>query len=149
LPPFEGCLVTPFYTKVSFWVIFLFNLFVALHYTIYHSKLKKAKEAIQRYSILPGFIDYKDGFIIEIKRVYVSNEEAIKTIYSVEHEYTIEDNIDIVTRLSYHSDEAQAADAVKAYKCQAEFKEYPDCFIIYHDDLDKDSEFWVEGFTID
>lgn len=110
------------------------------------SSLVKAKDAINFFAVLPGFIDYPNDYVILKKRLYLDDINSDKTIFLIEYEKYLYDNIYEKSILNLYNNEQDALGYIKTQEELHGFSQETEEYDIVEYYMDKNSEYWGEGF---
>lgn len=117
---------------------------------VYSSK-QLAQHAIERFSSLPGFSAYPDGFAIAKERCYFStseNKADLVVLYSPYYEeYLPESDCDYYERGSFFEAKADAEAIIQKWKEATDSSRTNGEYATIEYALDKDIGMWSEGFS--
>lgn len=118
-----------------------------------YSTKKKALAAVKRFSNLPGFSSYPDGFIISRKQCYFHSQikkNDLRVVYSPYHEtYLPDEDCDFVTEGVFFESVQDVEAVIQEWKSSPKFTGHEDGFHINEHIIDQDICFWNEGFSRD
>ena len=116
-----------------------------------YSSRQLAQRAIQRFSNLPGFSSYPDGFSIARERCYfqTSNKKTdLSVLYSPYYEeYVSESDCDYCKRGVFFEAKADAEAVIQEWKKAADVAHTNGEYATIDYVLDQDIRMWSEGFT--
>lgn len=110
-----------------------------------YSRLKKARGAIDFFSALVGFCDYKDDFYIRKMKLY-GKENSSNTVHLIEYERFLYDDLYTYDVLGICADEQTANEMIEKARQNSHHDESTEEYDIIEYELDKHSEYWGEGF---
>lgn len=114
---------------------------------IYTAK-RKAEEGILFFSQKTGFCDYKNDFYIQKKKLLGDIQKSVRSVFLIEYEHFLYDDIYHKEFLGIYSNENSANDAVELLKQKHGYDEHMEEYEIIEYDLDAHSTYWSEGFDL-
>ena len=111
-----------------------------------YSSLIKAKNAINFFAELPGFIDYPNDYDIMKKRLYCDNAKNHENVFLIEHEKHLYDDVYEKSLLNLYNNEKDALEYIETQKNKHDFSQESEKYEIIEYSIDKHSEYWGEGF---
>lgn len=116
-----------------------------------YSTKRQAQSAIQRFSILPGFSSYPNGFMISKERCYFQDQtqkENLHIIYSPYHErYLADSDCDYCTRGAFFESALDAEKVINDWRTNPKFSGSEEGFATIEYVVNQDIRLWNEGFT--
>lgn len=116
-----------------------------------YSSRQLAQRAIQRFSTLPGFSSYPEGFVIEKECCYFStsdNKADLFYLYSPYYEeYLAEEDCDYIKRGKFFEAKSEAEAVIEKWKKSSHSAHKNGEYAAIEYILDKDIRLWSEGFS--
>ena len=108
---------------------------------------RKAQEAIAFFSGKVGFQDYKNDFYIQKRKILGNRHIAIKSVFLVEYERFLYDDVYCKHFLGICSDEQTANKVINIAKQKSRYDKTLEEYEVIEYDLDSHSAYWAEGFS--
>lgn len=116
-----------------------------------YSSRQRAQQAIQRFSTLPGFSSYPEGFAIAKERCYFcTSDKKSDLLYLFSpyyEEYLAEADCDYYKRGSFFEAESDAEAVIEKWKEASNSAHTNGEYATIEYTLDKDIGMWSEGFS--